>query len=85
MTARIYSTVGDGITDQGIATGREMRTQPLWGFRFLRKNSLLHDGRAHSPSEAILLHDGQGKAAADAFRAASNSDKQKLIAFLNSL
>src|SRR5262249_33573932 len=36
-------SLGDGIT-QGTATGRLMRTAPLWGVRVL--TTLLHDGRA---------------------------------------
>jgi CxxC motif-containing protein (DUF1111 family) len=45
----------------------------------------LHDGRARSLVEAILWHDGEAAAAADAFRALSASDRAKLIAFLESL
>ena len=29
----------------------------------------MHDGRAHSVEDAILAHDGEARAAADAFRA----------------
>src|SRR2546422_912698 len=48
--------LGDGIT-QNQATGRLMRTQPLWGLR--TQANMLHDGRATTISEAIRAHDGQ--------------------------
>ena len=40
-------TLGDGIT-QNLATGRLMRTAPLWGLRV--QTALLHDGRANDPN-----------------------------------
>ena len=58
--------LGDGIT-QGIATGRLMRTQPLWGLRF--EQTLLHDGRAKTVADAVKAHAGQGAAARDRFTA----------------
>jgi CxxC motif-containing protein (DUF1111 family) len=45
----------------------------------------LHDGRAASLSQAILAHDGQGKAASNHFASLSAHDQANLIAFLNSL
>jgi CxxC motif-containing protein (DUF1111 family) len=75
-------SLGDGI-EQGKATGREMRTAPLWGLRV--RTSYLHDGRALALDAAILAHDGQGKFAKNRFSALSASDAQMLTAFLNSL
>jgi CxxC motif-containing protein (DUF1111 family) len=75
-------SLGDGIAQAG-AGQTEMRTAPLWGVRAL--TSFLHDGRANSLSQAILAHDGQGKAARDQFAGLSQSDQANLIAFLNSL
>ncbi len=43
-------TLGDGIT-QNKATGRLMRTAPLWGVRY--QTTLLHAGRATSLEQAI--------------------------------
>jgi CxxC motif-containing protein (DUF1111 family) len=60
-----------------------MRTAPLWGVR--AKSVLLHDGRAGDIPTAISLHDGQGKAAAQAFGALSSSQQQSVINFLNSI
>jgi len=75
-------SLGDGIT-QNRATGRLMRTQPLWGLR--TQTQLLHDGRAHTIVHAILAHDGQGRAARVTFERLSAFDRHALLAFLNSL
>ena len=44
------------------ASSREWRTPPLWGIR--DSGPYLHDGRAATVSEAIVLHSGQGAPAA---------------------
>jgi len=75
---------------EGSALSSEWRTPPLWGFG-LQQNSqggeifLLHDGRARTVEQAISSHRGEASAASDAFQVLSESDKQKLIAFLKSL
>ena len=74
--------LGDGI-EQGLATGREMRTAPLWGLR--ANPSFLHDGSAPTIKEAILAHEGQGAAARDRFKKLSSDAMAKLLEFLNSL
>jgi CxxC motif-containing protein (DUF1111 family) len=75
-------SLGDGIT-QNQATGRLMRTQPLWGLRTQAK--LLHDGRASTIAQAILAHDGQGARARERFKALDQFAHATLIAFLESL
>jgi CxxC motif-containing protein (DUF1111 family) len=75
-------SLGDRIV-QGDATGSEMRTAPLWGMRLL--TTFLHDGRAHTPEEAILAHDGQGRAARDRFAALPAHGKARLVGFLDTL
>jgi CxxC motif-containing protein (DUF1111 family) len=75
-------SLGDGI-EQGQATGRDMRTAPLWGLRLL--TTFLHDGRATSIEEAILAHDGQARKARDRFAALGKDSKAKLLAFLKTL
>lgn len=75
-------SLADGIAQSG-AGQTEMRTAPLWGVRVVQ--SFLHDGRATSLTQAILAHDGQGKAARNRFANLSASDQTNLIAFLNSL
>ncbi len=74
--------LGDGIA-MAQATGREVRTAPLWGLRTITR--FLHDGRAATLDAAILGHDGQGRAARDAFAALDAGARAKLMAFLNSL
>ena len=45
----------------------------------------LHDGRARNLSEAILWHGGEAKAAQQAYRSMSGTDRSALITFLKSL
>jgi len=75
-------SLGDGI-QQNAATGALMRTAPLWGLRGM--TTFLHDARARSVEGAVLAHDGQAKAARDAFVALPDAQKQKVLAFLASL
>jgi CxxC motif-containing protein (DUF1111 family) len=75
-------SLGDGI-EQGQASGREMRTAPLWGLR--TRTTLLHDGRASTVSDAILAHDGQGSAARKRFQRLTPHEASNLLAFLDSL
>jgi len=62
-----------------------MRTAPLWGIRFGNPNNLLHDGRAHSYQDAILMHSGQAQAARNAFSALSSTDQQNVVEFIKTL
>ncbi len=75
-------SLGDDL-EMGNSTGREMRTTPLWGLRFV--TTYLHDGRATTLDQAILAHDGQGAGARDRYNALPAAIKSKLIAFLQSL
>ena len=75
-------SLGDGIV-QGQATGRDMRTAPLWGLGGASR--LLHDGSAVSPEQAIQRHDGQARAARDRFTALDPARSALLVAFLRSL
>jgi mono/diheme cytochrome c family protein len=72
----------DGIV-QGEAAGAQWRTTPLWGLRMRAR--LLHDGRARTPTEAILAHDGDGAASARAFRQLAANDRDDLLGFLSGL
>ena len=74
--------LGDGIT-QNQATGRLMRTQPLWGLR--TQAMLLHDGRATTIIDAIRAHDGQAAASRREFESLDIFDRYALRAFLESL
>jgi len=46
---------------------------------------MLHDGRATTPRQAILAHDGQGAASREAFLSLGFFDRIALLAFLRSL
>jgi len=75
-------SLGDGI-EQGLARGNEMRTAPLWGLRLV--TAFLHDARAATIADAILAHDGQGRAARDRFAALGAEPRARLLKFLGSL
>ena len=80
--------LGDGIV-QGVATGGELRTTPLWGFRF--RFPLLHDGRVSGATlterarRCIESHVGEAARSLTAYRALSKGERTQLIAFLDSL
>jgi CxxC motif-containing protein (DUF1111 family) len=74
--------LGDGIVQSG-ASGREMRTAPLWGARV--RTTFLHDGRAATLRDAILAHDGQGRKARDRFAGLHEHRKFQILEFLKSL
>lgn len=75
---------------EGAATGREWRTTPLWGLGAISsglggKEYYLHDGRATSLEQAILLHGGEAQASRDMFSKLSDEEKKQLLTFLRSL
>ncbi len=61
----------------------ECRTPPLWGVA--ASAPYLHDGRAATLRDAILMHAGQGAAAKDEFQKLDERQKQLVLIFLNSL
>jgi len=77
--------LADNLTD-GIASGSEWRTAPLWSIGLTAGVSggqaYLHDGRARNLAEAILWHGGEANAAKEAFRTMSASNRAALLAFL---
>jgi CxxC motif-containing protein (DUF1111 family) len=94
---RLYSDLllhdmGDALADNrpdGQASGREWRTTPLWGLRLMRnflngQALLMHDGRARTIEEAILLHGGEALASRNAFAALSPAQKEALLDFVGS-
>jgi CxxC motif-containing protein (DUF1111 family) len=66
-----------------LATPSEWRTPPLWGVA--DSAPYLHDGRARTLKEAILLHEGQAERSADSFSALAEDDQLAVVAFLRSL
>jgi CxxC motif-containing protein (DUF1111 family) len=84
--------MGEGLADdrpEGLADGREWRTQPLWGIGLTEAVNghtyFLHDGRARDVTEAIRWHGGEAQAARDRFVAMTKEERDALIAFVNSL
>ncbi len=92
-TDLLLHDMGSGLDDgytEGSAKTSEWRTAPLWGIG-LSPNSqggsffLMHDGRARSLEEAILLHGGEAAGSRTKYQQLSESEKNALIKFLNSL
>lgn len=75
--------------DDAPASATEWRTPPLTSIGFLTtvgaNASLLHDGRAASVLEAVLWHGGEATGVIDRFKALSTTEREALIAFVNSL
>jgi CxxC motif-containing protein (DUF1111 family) len=92
FTDLLLHDMGPGLADgrpDGLATGTEWRTAPLWGIG-LTKNvgghtRFLHDGRARSLTEAVLWHGGEAQGSAYRFKALTAQQRQDLIAYLESL
>jgi CxxC motif-containing protein (DUF1111 family) len=84
--------MGDALADHrpdGQASGREWRTTPLWGLRLIRQflngeAFLLHDGRARTIEEAILLHGGEAQRSRDLFNGMNAADRAALLEFVGS-
>lgn len=79
----------DGYTE-GIATTAEWRTPPLWGIGIQENFQggtafYLHDGRATTLQEAILLHGGEAAQSRTLFQGLNSEQQAQLIAFLKSL
>lgn len=92
-TDLLLHDMGSGLDDgytEGSAKTSEWRTPPLWGLG-LSPNSqggqyfLMHDGRAKSIEEAILLHGGEATNSKTQYQNLSQADKDALIKFLKSL
>jgi len=92
-TDMLLHDMGPGLDDgytEGSAKTYEWRTPPLWGLG-LSENSqggqyfLMHDGRAHSIEEAIMLHGGEASTSRINFQNLSETERKALIKFLKSL
>jgi CxxC motif-containing protein (DUF1111 family) len=91
-TDMLLHDMGEGLADnrpEGKADGNEWRTAPLWGIGLTQTVSghtfYLHDGRARSVEEAILWHGGEANAAREAYTQLTKTDRDALLAFVNSL
>ena len=78
---------GDGIpflpTPEFASTAKQIRTAPLWGLR--TRNRLMHDGLTFTKEEAIQRHMGQADGVRNNFNALSESQRDQILAFLESL
>ena len=92
-TDLLLHDMGPGLNDgytEGTALPAEWRTPALWGLG-LSKNSqggnyfLMHDGRATSIEQAILMHGGEAEQSKNSFQQLKATDKAKLIKFLETL
>jgi CxxC motif-containing protein (DUF1111 family) len=94
-TDLLLHDMGTGLADnyaEGQAAGSLWRTAPLWGIGYTEKvmgnggqAGYLHDGRARNLTEAILWHDGEGRAARQRFANLPKTERDALLAFLRSL
>ena len=93
FTDLLLHDMGPGLDDgytEGSATTAEWKTPPLWGLGLSRNSQggqyfLLHDGRARSIEEAIILHGGEGSQSRTRFQQLTTAEKSQLIKFLESL
>jgi CxxC motif-containing protein (DUF1111 family) len=74
--------LADGI-EQGLASGSEFRTQPLWGVSSV--GPYLHDGRAETLEEAIRQHGGEASASRDHLLGLGDAAVGDVVEFLGSL
>ena len=91
-TDLLLHDMGPGLSDErpeGVASGSEWRTPPLWGIGLTEVVSghtfLLHDGRARNIEEAILWHGGEAAGARTNYTKLSKAERDALIRFVNSL
>lgn len=92
-TDLLLHDMGPGLDDgytEGYALTSEYRTPPLWGLGLSADSQggqvyLMHDGRARSIEEAILLHGGEAENSKNNYVNLSALEQEQLLAFLNSL
>jgi CxxC motif-containing protein (DUF1111 family) len=92
-TDLLLHDMGPGLNDgytEGSALTAEWKTPALWGLGLSKFSQggqyfLLHDGRARSIDEAIVLHGGEGQSSSEQYQSLSETEKRSLIRFLESL
>ena len=91
-TDLLLHDMGEGLADgagEGVATGTEWRTAPLWGIGAAKtvnpRTGYLHDGRADTLLEAVLWHGGEAAASRDAVLEMPDARRDALVRFLESL
>ncbi len=91
-TDLLLHDMGEGLADhrpESLANGREWRTPPLWGLGYTQEvnghTQFLHDGRARNVMEAVLWHGGEAEQSKQNVLHMNKSEREALVAFLNSL
>ena len=92
-TDLLLHDMGTGLDDGFIEASEqssEWRTPPLWGIGLSADSQggavhLMHDGRAKSLEEAIMIHGGEAEFSKTAFEQLSTDEKDQIIRFLESL
>lgn len=93
FTDLLLHDMGEQLDDnytEGNALTSEWRTPALWGLGLSKDAQggnyfLLHDGRATSIEEAILFHGGEAEKSKNDYSDLSETEKNQLITFLESL
>lgn len=92
-TDLLLHDMGNGLDDgytEGSAATSEWRTPALWGLGLSKQSQggryfLMHDGRAKSIEEAILMHSGEATNSKTGYQNLTQQEKKALIKFLESL
>ena len=92
-TDLLLHDMGAGLDDGFVEASEqssEWRTPPLWGIGLSADSQggavhLMHDGRAKSLEEAIMIHGGEAEFSKTAFEELSVEEKDQIIRFLESL
>jgi len=75
---------GDGIVQNGPqSTANKIRTVPLWGTR--TRDRHMHDGQSLTFTDAILRHGGEATSVINTFRGLSQTERNQIVTFLQSL
>ena len=74
---------------RGEITNREWKTPPLWGIGLAKsvnpRASFLHDGRAETILQAVLMHGGEAEDSINYLLKNHENELEKLTKFLESL
>ena len=92
-TDMLLHDMGPALDDsytEGTAETSEWRTLPLWGLGLQQDSQggrifLMHDGRAGSYDEAIMLHGGEAADSRIRYQELTDAEQSQLVKFLNSL
>jgi CxxC motif-containing protein (DUF1111 family) len=91
-TDLLLHDMGEALADgrpDGQANGRQWKTPPLWGVGLIRDvnghNRQLHDGRARGVLEAVLWHGGEAEVSRDRVLKMSQTERDALVKFVESL